>query len=312
MKNCKNYNERLVKRGEIFISKEVIENWNKELAEMNRGKQGRPYRYPESLMRIAAYAMFYFRLPYRQTEGLLRSYGNLPHVPDYTSIHRRVCKMASKLDNAYNRRIAKSKSGSIIIAIDSTGIKVSNNGEWMRKKWGKDKNKKHKGFLKIHVASDVQTGEVLADSVTDERSPDCKNFKGLVCDASDIAAKRGSHILRVLADGAYDSRDIFSFLEEKGIEPAIRVHKNSVPAANKDCPARKKAVEAQLFNGDDSYNTWRHSVSYGKRWTVESVFSVLKRMFGESVRSRNKKNMVTEMLLKMELYNKFIADAMTM
>ncbi len=36
----------------------------------------------------------------------------------------------------------------ITIAIDSTGIKVTNRGRWMRKKW----NVKKKGFLKIHIA----------------------------------------------------------------------------------------------------------------------------------------------------------------
>jgi hypothetical protein len=40
----------------------------------------------------------------------------------------------------------------IIIAIDSTGIKVTNRGQWMREKWNV-KNKK--GYLKIHVAVNV-------------------------------------------------------------------------------------------------------------------------------------------------------------
>ena len=37
------------------------------------------------------------------------------------------------------------------------------------------------------------------------------------------------------------------------------------------------------------YHKWCVSVSYGSRWIVESVFSVIKRMFGEEVRSKKEK-----------------------
>ena len=61
------YNEQLVKRGKILISKDVM-NWDQEIAAMSRSKIGRPYLYQESFMRMTAYAMFYFRLPYLQME----------------------------------------------------------------------------------------------------------------------------------------------------------------------------------------------------------------------------------------------------
>ena len=54
---------------------------------------------------------------------------------------------------------------------------------------------------------------------------------------------------------------------------------------------------------------WRHSASYGRRWIAGSVFSVLKRMFGEAAGSRNRRSMATELLLKMGLYNRFVTAA---
>jgi hypothetical protein len=55
----------------------------------------------------------------------------------------------------------------IIIAADSTGIKVTNRGlQWMQDKWDV-KNKK--GYLKIHVAVNIKTKEILALEVTDEK-----------------------------------------------------------------------------------------------------------------------------------------------
>ena len=53
---------------------------------------------------------------------------------------------------------------------------------------------------------------------------------------------------------------------------------------------------------------WKdNSVSYGKRWIVETVFSCIKRMFGEYVYSVKLKNMIQEMMLKESLYNKLIS-----
>ncbi len=40
----------------------------------------------------------------------------------------------------------------IILATDSTGIKVTNRGKWMRQKWHM-----RRAFLKIHVGADLKT-----------------------------------------------------------------------------------------------------------------------------------------------------------
>jgi len=52
---------------------------------------------------------------------------------------------------------------------------------------------------------------------------------------------------------------------------------------------------------------WKDSVSYGKRWIVETVFSRLKRTFREYVYSVKLKNMIQEMKLKASLHNKMIS-----
>jgi hypothetical protein len=54
-----------------------------------------------------------------------------------------------------------------IIAADSTGIKVTNRGlQWMQGKWHiKDK----KGYLKIHVAVNIMTKQILVLEVTYEK-----------------------------------------------------------------------------------------------------------------------------------------------
>ncbi len=43
--NWKKYNESLVKRGEVLLDFDVMDNWNSELEKMNQGKEGRKFVY---------------------------------------------------------------------------------------------------------------------------------------------------------------------------------------------------------------------------------------------------------------------------
>ena len=75
-----------------------------------------------------------------------------------------------------------SEKDDIVIAVDSTGIKVTNRGEWILDKW---KNKRiRKGFIKIHVAVDIRTKKIVSMIVTKEDVHDGKMLKELVDNVS--------------------------------------------------------------------------------------------------------------------------------
>ena len=103
-----------------------------------------------------------------------------------------------------------------------------------------------------------------------------------------------------IADGAYDSNNNFQILSFKGIKPAIKVRKNS-RCRKTNHYLRNKTVKMQKTD----LAKWKDSVSYGQRWIVETVFSCIKRMFGEYVSAIRFENMVKEMILKASLYNLF-------
>jgi len=63
---------------------------------------------------------------------------------------------------------------------------------------------------------------------------------------------------RVLADGAYDSRSDFTYLSEKGIDPVIKVKRNSSRRARGSKPSKMPGVE-QL----DDYEGWKKKHGYG-------------------------------------------------
>ena len=65
------YNESLVRRGQVLLDFDVLDGWDHELSQMNEGKVGEPYDYPNSLMQLLGYMRAYFHLPYRQTQGVV-------------------------------------------------------------------------------------------------------------------------------------------------------------------------------------------------------------------------------------------------
>ena len=286
LRDWKGYNEALVKRGLILLDLDFVADWSLELKAMNERKEGAKYRYPESFVKLLAVVHAYV-LPYRQLEGFMRALSQ--HVdglkaPDYTTIWWRVAKM--KIDIARNVELDKD----VTIAVDSTGIKVSNRGEWIRKVW-----KVKRGFIKVHIAVDTKTKQILAIEVTKENVGDGKMLGRLV-----ESSGRKGNVRRVLADGAYDSKNNFRMLASNNIEAVIRVRKNASFKGG-GCMPRKFAVLEQLGNED-----WRKVRGYGYRWMAESAFSSLKRIFGEYITSVRWKNIVNELLLKASIYNLFM------
>ena len=297
--NWREYNESLVRRGEMLFDDGFLQNWRAELKKMNKGKEGANYRYPNSLILLLATVHAYL-LPYRQLEGFLRVMSlhikKLKEmVPDFTTIWWRVVRTKINLNPKVNL-----ERDNIVIAVDSTGIKVTNRGEWILDKW---KNKrKRKGFIKIHLAVNIKTKKIVSMIVTKEDVHDGKMLKEIVNDVS-----KNYDIKKVLADGGYDSKDNFRYLDELKITPIIKVRKNSSIKNNSKCIPRKLSVIQQL----DNLKRWKKTHGYGMRWMAESAFSSIKRTFGEHVSSVKWNNIVNEVMLKASIYNLFMNKIMT-
>ena len=182
-----------------------------------------PYDYPDSFMQLLGYMRAYFHLPYRQTQGVVKAHASkkVPGIPDYSTISRRINKLEIKI----NERLGND----IVIALDSTGIKVANRGEWIRHKWHV-----RKGYLKIHVAVDIKKRKrILSLEVTSEEvHDDGRILKKLVDSASENNNLKG-----ILADGMmYDSNNNFRYLSKNHIKPGIKTRSNSkVKSTNLSC-----------------------------------------------------------------------------
>ena len=197
--------------------------------------------------------------------------------------------MINRLEIKINEKLGND----IVIALDSTGIKVANRGEWIRHKWHV-----RKGYLKIHVAVDIKNKKIISLEVTSEEVHDDGMMLSKLVDTA--SSSGGNHIKGVLADSMYDNNKNFRYLSRNHIKPGIKTRRNS-KVKSTNCHARNMSVVKQQTN----LKRWKHSVSYEYRWLAETAFSSNKRMFGEHVTARKFPNMVKEIFLKVTLYNMF-------
>jgi hypothetical protein len=279
-RNWAEVNAQLVRRGEFYLDLECVKNWQRELKQMNRKKSGAPYKYPNSFILFASVIYSFFRMPYRQLEGFIGKLGT--YVPgliaaDYTTLHRRISKLALQIPIP---------DEDVVVAVDSTGMKVTNRGEWMREKHGKTR----RGWLKVHVAVDVKSKKLLSIEVTEETTADSEVLRPLL---KDINIKDG------LMDGAFDTNDAFNFMKEKGVDcPGIKIRENAV--VGEEPSPRSNAVLEFMKNG---YKGWKQMHQYGRRWAVEGYFSAVKRIFGETTRASSTEGMISEVKRSFILYN---------
>lgn len=108
--------------------------------EMNTKKNGTPY-----------VILVLFNLPYRQTGGFVRALKRFVlglEKPDHTTIHRHVSKLNLNLADSLSR-----SEQPVLIAIDASGVKVTNRGDWIREKW-----KRRKGYPKMPLRKRATRG----------------------------------------------------------------------------------------------------------------------------------------------------------
>ena len=280
--------ERLIKRGELLLSLDFLERYDGELRGMNRGKVGRPFSLTYSHIVFLAVVRYLFGLPYRQLEGFSRALNRLvPQLPsaDYSGLRRRVLGIDLSPCEGFEG------SGDIVIAVDSTGVRVHKAGGWVERKHGKKKR-----YVKIFFAVDVETKKALAMLVTTDGTHDSRAFPKLL-------RKAESHgkVSKVYGDGAFDSSKVYELLEQKGIEAAIKPRRNS----RLDTPSqpRRRAVALHKHLG---HKRWAKLKEYGKRWSVETAYSTFKRAFGEFCMAKTMRNITKELTTKAYIYNMLV------
>ena len=278
------YNEQLVKRGEFLLDMDWVKNWGKELEKMNKKKVGRPYEFPESLIKLQA-VWHAKSIDFRGIEGVTRQLVTLSALPAYND-YTNVCRRINSLDAA----VTVPEGDNLRIFCDGGSFQVVEGGEYLREKYGK-KNRK---WVQIVFWGDPKSKEPVSVEVNVVQDSEIESGKrqiqGLVNEGVRIEAAGG--------DGAFDELDFWNWLDSNGIEPVIKPDKNA--RDDSDSQVRNKNVREREKKG---HKRWSKKHGYGFRWpATEGILSAVKRIFGEHISARREKGMVQQVKIKFWAY----------
>ena len=278
-RNWEEYNAKLIKRGEYYINQRFLETWLEEIREANFGKVGEPFLYPNSLIEFLA-VLKSKGFDYRALEGIVmalsKRLNNFP-VISFSQIRRRMLTLPVLFD---------AKSNELVVGADGTGIKVSNSGQWIREAWDV-----RRGWIKVVILGDIE-GNIVDIRIGNEALDERASARGML-------RKNSTNIKKALMDGLHDCEDTFDLCDELGIEAGIKIREN---ANDEGLGARPREVRLYKNIG---YKIWAKEKGYGMRWpSTEGIFSGVKGIFGESVKSHKTRNMYHEAKLKFWSYQK--------
>ena len=168
--------------------------------------------------------------------------------------------------------------------------------------------KKVSGWVKLHAAVDVETNEILAFVVTDEKVGDITCTEKLM----DIVMAAGHDVGTLLADAGYDSKENWNRYSRMGIRVCININSTQISEKHAvkyprlirshGCVVRGNHMRRILEVGRDQ---WKVENGYGMRWKVECTFSDLKRMLLDILRARTRWNCVQETLNRVLAHNTY-------
>jgi hypothetical protein len=237
---------------------------------------------------------FYFKMSYRDFEELLlmskelRDALELTRVPDYSTLNRMYHRFrASHLDKMNEALLSTLKQAGLVeeevIAVDATGFRPTNASAYFQTRRGKPFRRWLKGVYAVGASSQM----ILATVHGVGPSNDAPHLSTLKRRASRYGRRdeRGQPAWVTLADSGFDSAKI----GPRDIIPPIRRGGDLKAAQRK---ARAELVSQARLDG-----------LFGQRWKDETVHSVIKRKFGDAVRSVKRACQNRESRVKGFIYN---------
>lgn len=292
--NWTQYSASLQQRGNftVLLNKAVLGS-----TPLQSGKAGHPVEYADAVILLLAQLREFMQLPLRQTIGMaafiFAQAGVEVALPSYATLSRRI----SELDVSLDVQSAAWPSGSPIIFLpDSTGLKMSGEGEWKVKKHGVEPGK-HRQWLKVHVGTDYTTRQILSVRTTHARDHDNQSLIPLLDVIPDTLKPQ---LREVIGDGAYDSETLLVPPPKNAVWHGDIKHGQLVDTPGWE--TRNTYVRGVLRLGQKE---WRKHSGYHKRSLAETSMFRLKRTFGAGLKSKKRANQDVEVRIRVELLNLF-------
>ena len=266
--NWAEYTEILRRRGDltIWVTDDTLKQWR---APRRTTPGGQP-KYSNIAIETCLTLRTIYKLPLRQTQGLMRSIARLMGVdipvPDFSTLSRRGLGLRLPAKPRVDR------TEPIHLTMDSTGLKIFGEGEWLQVKH--ETKAKRKSWRKLHLGLDLTTGEIICSDLTLDHVGDSTALPGL------LTARFGD-----------------------AVEVIIPPPKNAVLALkSRDDPSLRDQHIAQI----QTYGrlAWQVRSGYNQRSRAEAQIGRWKSVIGPKLRSRRFENQKTEAQIGVRALNR--------
>jgi hypothetical protein len=288
--NWRAYDTSLRQRGSltVWFTEEAVAAWR---AAPRTTRGGQPWYSPLAIL-TALTLRTVFRLALRQTEGLI---GSILHllgldlpVPDHSTLSRR----AETLEVPHPR--SSPGFGPVHLLVDSTGLRLCGPGEWLVEKHG---TKARRSWRKLHLATDADTGRIVASALTGNEADDGSQVGPLLDQIEGPVAS-------FTADGAFDRDDVYAGIVGRHPYAAVIVppRSSAVPSATAETAPTQRDRHIEVI-AERGRMGWQKASGYNWRALIEADISRWKRVIGDALRSHTDGRQATEVAIAVDVLN---------
>jgi hypothetical protein len=152
----------------------------------------------------------------------------------------------------------------------------------------------------LHLATDADTGRIVASALTD-RDVDDGSRVGPLLDRVD------GPVASFTGDGAYDRDDVYAEVAARHPEAAVVVppRANAVPSGAAETMPTRRDVHLRCI-AERGRMGWQRVSGYGWRALVESDIARWKRVIGDGLRSQTDGRQATEVAIAADVLNRML------
>jgi len=230
----------------------------------------------------------------------LREVLGLTKVPHFTTL----CQAAKRLLRkpvgdqllaatlALCRKAKLLKKRTKLAAIDSTGLESRHVSAYYTRRCGRHKGRKKRRYPKLSAVCDTANHLILGAVIDRGPKPDALEDEATLC-----AALRQQGFTTLLGDAGYESERFHSVCRDdlgiRSIIPTTERGRIGKRGRRRTATGRHRRHMQQHFP----------KKTYGQRWQIECVFSMLKRNLGVSLRARRHQSQTRELRARILTHN---------
>jgi transposase len=285
--NWPEYDAALVRRGSltVWFTEEAVAAWHAPAT----GERGGQPVYSAIAIETSLALRLVFHQPLRQTEGLLRSIADVLGIkiaiPDHTTLSRRGGGLTIR-----PKRIDRGEP--LHLLVDSTGLKIYGEGEWLDQKHG---IRSRRRWRKLHLGVDADTHEIVAVALTPDDVGD-------VSEIPDLLDQIDAEIASMTADGAYDGEAVYDAVAERHPSAAVIIPPRETSVAGETTATQRDRHLAMI----EEYGRmgWQRRSGYNRRSLVETAMFRYKTIIGRRLQARTLSNQKTETKIGCNVLNR--------